>query len=209
LTGPAYLVSHGGAAFPELVTVLQGEGVTIELRGQTDIKGSITYSKFETVPDAPISSFVLNLPEGPHSILGANLPAKANGSMCGQALAMPTTIEGQNGSKLTQTTKIAVTGCTAVSAAKVKITAHKVKGHVATITVQAPAAGKVTLSGTGLTSVSKTVKKAGKLTLKVGLSKAGVSSLGRHHGKLKVKLNAAFKPATASSSSVSTTVTFR
>jgi uncharacterized repeat protein (TIGR01451 family) len=113
LTGPAYLVSHGGAAFPELVTVLQGQGVTIYLRGETDIKKGITYSKFETVPDAPISSFQLSLPEGPHSILGAYLPANAKGSMCGQTLAMPTSIEGQNGSKLTQTTKIAVSGCTA------------------------------------------------------------------------------------------------
>jgi uncharacterized repeat protein (TIGR01451 family) len=113
LTGPAYLVSHGGAAFPELVTVLQGQGVTIYLRGETDIKKGITYSKFETVPDAPISSFELNLPEGPHSILGAYLPANAKGSMCGQALTMPTSIEGQNGSKLTQTTRIAVSGCAA------------------------------------------------------------------------------------------------
>jgi hypothetical protein len=113
LTGPAYLVSHGGAAFPELVTVLQGQGVTIYLRGETDIKKGITYSKFETVPDAPISSFQLNLPEGPHSILGAYLPANAKGSMCGQTLAMPTSIEGQNGSKLTQTTKITVSGCAA------------------------------------------------------------------------------------------------
>jgi uncharacterized repeat protein (TIGR01451 family) len=113
LTGPAYLVSHGGAAFPELVTVLQGQGVTIDLRGETDIKKGITYSKFETVPDAPISSFQLSLPEGPHSILGAYLPANAKGSMCGQTLAMPTTIVGQNGSTLTQTTMIAVSGCAA------------------------------------------------------------------------------------------------
>jgi len=116
LTGPAYLVSHGGATFPELVIVLQGQGVTIYLRGETDIKKGITYSKFETVPDAPISSFQLNLPEGPHSILGAYLPANAKGSMCGQTLVIPTSIEGQNGSKLTQTTKITVSGCTAAKA---------------------------------------------------------------------------------------------
>jgi hypothetical protein len=113
LTGPAYLVSHAAAAVPDLVIVLQGEGVTIDLTGNTDIKKGITFSRFETVPDAPISSFQLSLPEGPHSILGVNLPANANGSMCGQTLAMPTTIVGQSGSTLTQTTKIAVSGCAA------------------------------------------------------------------------------------------------
>ncbi len=108
LTGPAILVSHGGAAFPDLVLILQGQGVTIELTGETDIKKDVTYSKFETVPDAPISTFELKLPEGPHSILGAN---NANGSFCGQALTMPTTITGQNGAQVTQSTKIGVTGC--------------------------------------------------------------------------------------------------
>jgi hypothetical protein len=113
LVGPAYLVSHGGAAFPDLVVVLQGQGVTIELTGNTDIKRGITYSRFDTVPDAPVTTFELKLPEGPDSVLGAFLPAKANGRMCGQALRMPTTITGQNDAQSKQNTKIAVTGCRA------------------------------------------------------------------------------------------------
>lgn len=34
LTGPVYFVSYGGAVFPELVIVLQGYGVTVDLVGQ-------------------------------------------------------------------------------------------------------------------------------------------------------------------------------
>ena len=111
LSGPAYLVSHGGQAFPDLVLVLQGEGVKIELVGNTDIKDGVTYSKFEAVPDQPVSTFELKLPEGPHSILGTNLPAKARYDLCGQNLAMPTTIAGQDGAVIKKTTKIAVAGC--------------------------------------------------------------------------------------------------
>jgi hypothetical protein len=111
LVGPAYLVSHGGAAFPDLEIVLQGEGVTLVLDGNTDIKKGITSSTFKTVPDAPISSFELKLPTGKFSVLGTNLPAGAKYDLCGQALKMPTEITGQNGAVVKQTTKIAVTGC--------------------------------------------------------------------------------------------------
>jgi hypothetical protein len=111
LVGPAYLVSHGGAAFPDLLIVLQGEGVTLDLIGSIDIKKGVTSSAFNTVPDAPISTFELNLPEGPHSALAAVLPAKAKGSLCGTNLTMPTTITGQNGAQIKQNTKIAISGC--------------------------------------------------------------------------------------------------
>ncbi len=82
LEGPAYLVSHGGAEFPDLVLVLQGDGVAIDLTGLTDIKHGITYSKFETTPDAPIESFELRLPEGKFSILGVDTRAVANQTLC-------------------------------------------------------------------------------------------------------------------------------
>ncbi len=122
VTGPVYLVSHGGAAFPDVVAILQGEGVTVELTGSIDIKHNITSSTFATVPDAPINSFQLTLPEGPHSGLAAVVPAKAKGSLCGQSLAMPFTITGQNGAVIKQTPKISVTGC---PRAKKKTTAKK------------------------------------------------------------------------------------
>lgn len=155
LTGPAYLVSHGGAAFPDVEFILQGEGVQIVLDGKTDIKKGITFSRFETVPDAPISSFETVLPEGPHSALAAN------GNLCTTTktinirkrvaihshghvkhttktikqtvpapLQIPTTLTGQNGATLIQNTKITVTGCP--NTKKTKKTAKKASKHTKT-----------------------------------------------------------------------------
>ncbi|MGD0452861.1 MAG: hypothetical protein ABSB69_04630 [Solirubrobacteraceae bacterium] len=185
LAGPAILVSHGGAAFPDLVLVLQGQGVTIELTGNTDIKNGITYSKFETVPDAPISTFELQLPEGPHSILGAYLPAKANGSMCGQALTMPTTITGQNGAVVKQTTKISVTGCPATKAT-VRVTKTEAKGNGLLVTVNTTAKGTVMLSGNGLKTTTKMNANAGSHKIDVPFTTAG-ESLREHHEKLELR----------------------
>lgn len=111
LTGPAYLVSHGGAAFPDLEIVLQGEGVTLVLDGNTSIKKGVTSSTFRSVPDAPISSFELKLPSGKYSVLGTDLPAKARFRLCGRSLVAPTAITGQNGPVIHQNTKLSVTGC--------------------------------------------------------------------------------------------------
>jgi hypothetical protein len=116
ITGPAYFVSHGGAKFPELIIVLQGYGITIDLHGETFIsKAGITSSTFHTVPDQPVTSFELNLPQGKYSALAAN------GSLCTGTLKMPTLFTAQNGTVIKQTTPIGVTGCPK------KKTKHKAK----------------------------------------------------------------------------------
>jgi hypothetical protein len=106
LVGPVYFVSHGGLAFPNLVAVLQGYGVRVDLIGATFIsKEGITSSTFTNVPDVPVSSFELFLPEGPFSALAAN------GKICNDKLAMPTLFTAQDGAQLKQDTPIGVTGC--------------------------------------------------------------------------------------------------
>jgi hypothetical protein len=102
-------VSHGGAKFPELVIVLQGYGVTLDLHGETFIsKAGITSSTFHTVPDAPVGGFELTLPQGSDSALAAN------GNLCASKLAMPTAFTAQNGLEIHESTPIAVTGCAKV-----------------------------------------------------------------------------------------------
>jgi uncharacterized repeat protein (TIGR01451 family) len=106
LTGPAYFVSYGGAKFPELVFVLQGYGVTVYVHAETFInKAGITSSTLHRVPDVPISSFELKLPQGPFSALAAN------GNLCTSTLKMPTAFTAQNGAVIHQSTPIGVTGC--------------------------------------------------------------------------------------------------
>ncbi len=137
LQGPAYFVSHGGAKFPELIIVLQGEGITVDLNGETFISArGITSSTFSTVPDVPVEAFELNLPQGPSSALGANhnlcaltrtvtrrkkVATSKNGhrhttvrsvkKTVPAGLTMPTIFTAQNGAVLKQNTPIAVAGC--------------------------------------------------------------------------------------------------
>jgi hypothetical protein len=140
LEGPAYFVSHGGEAFPSLIVVLQGYGFTIDLVGSTFIsKSGITSSTFKTVPDQPVTSFELTLPEGKFSALAANgnlcavtktvtvskrvtrrihghtkrVTVKVKQSVAAP-LAMPTEFVAQNGAVIHQSTAISVTGCTKV-----------------------------------------------------------------------------------------------
>ncbi len=108
LEGPAYFVSNGGEAFPNLVVVLQGYGATVHLVGSTfiDEKTGVTSSTFKTVPDVPVGTFELTLPEGPYSALAAV------GDLCtGRKLTMPTAFLAQNGAEVHEQTPIAVTGC--------------------------------------------------------------------------------------------------
>ncbi len=124
LEGPVYFVSHGGEAFPSLIAVLQGDGVRVDLTGTTFIsKTGITSSTFKAVPDVPVNTFEIYLPEGKYSALAAN------GSLCTAAaqgkLKMPSEFVAQNGAVLKQSTKITVTNCPKAKQRKAKKKASK------------------------------------------------------------------------------------
>jgi uncharacterized repeat protein (TIGR01451 family) len=153
LTGPAYFVSYGNAKFPELVIVLQGYGVTIYVHGETFIsKQGITSSTFHQVPDQPVTSFELTLPQGPYSALTTNaelckltrtklvskrVKVKVKGRVRTVArkvrkttrasLTMPTELIGQNGMVLRQSTPIALTGCPKAKPAHRRRRGHRTK----------------------------------------------------------------------------------
>jgi hypothetical protein len=151
LSGPVYFVSHGGEAFPSLIVVLQGDGVRVDLTGATFIsKAGITSSTFKTVPDVPVNSFELYLPQGKYSALAANgnlctatrtvtTKRKVTQRIHGRTvhktlttrksvpgLVMPTEFVGQNGAVFKQETQIAVTGC---ATSKARTARHHKRAH--------------------------------------------------------------------------------
>jgi len=127
----------------------------------------------------PITRFVLDLPQGPHSALSASK------GLCGGALTMPTTIVGQNGARRDAKTPISVTGC------GIKILRARVKKGTAILTVQVSQLGKLTGRGKGLRTGSRRITKGGNVQLKLRLSKAGERLRAKRHQQhrhLKVKV---------------------
>ncbi len=157
LIGPAYLVSHANREFPDVDFVLQGEGITLIVTGHTDITHGVTYSRFETAPDAPFTAFETELPTGPHSALTAYVPGAQRYNLCGQNLQIPTEIIAQDGAEISQDTQVALTGCPP----SVKVTKTKTKKASVAISISLSAPGSVTITGKGLKSTAKKGLSAG------------------------------------------------
>jgi hypothetical protein len=193
LEGPAYFVSHGGEAFPNLVIVLQGYGLTVELVGDTFIQNGITSSTFKATPDVPFSSFELTLHQGPDSALAAH------GDLCTQNLIMPTQLIAQNGDSINQKTEIEVQGCPDA----LTLLAKHTKNHTLTLEVLVPAAGTLRATGHGLHAAAKSAKHREPLILKLSERHAGrlrtrvtltfTPSAGKHRRKLAKTLHIAFR----------------
>ena len=167
--------------------------------GQTDIKKGITKSTFESIPDSPVESFELNLPEGSNSILAApenlctptklatvkeSVAVRRKGRVVHvmktiskrvpEKLVMPTQLIGQNGAVIKQNTVINVIGCPPT----ISITNTKLSGNALLVTVKTSAAGRVTISGAGLKTTGKNAK-AGSVQIRVALTGKGRSLRAR------------------------------
>ncbi len=127
LTGPVYFVSFGAAKFPDVVLVLSGYGIHIELRGETYIHGGITSATFRDTPDVPFESLEVNLPTGEYSEFGTNL-GLGKYDFCGHKLTVPTVFKAQNGQEISQQTAVAVKGCPKPKKKPKKTAAKKHKG---------------------------------------------------------------------------------
>ena len=148
LEGPAYFVSNGGEAFPNLIMVLQGYGVTIDLVGDTFIsKSGVTSARSRQSQISPSAA------SNSLSQRARTRALAANGNLCKETkteivkqkvtvrvkghkktetrkvkqttpvpLQIPTEFVAQNGAVIKGTTPIGVTGCA-------KAARHELKKH--------------------------------------------------------------------------------
>lgn len=130
-------VSRGRDQVPSPSVILQGDGVTLILQGSTAINThGVATVAFNSIPDVPLQSLELYLPQGAHSLVTANtdlcaltrtalvtrrVKVREQGRTVRRServrerlpttLRMPTELAGQNGAVIHDTTPVAVSGC--------------------------------------------------------------------------------------------------
>jgi hypothetical protein len=184
LTGPIYLVSHGGAKFPDSVLLLQGEGVKLVVDGESFISSNgVLKAIFSSLPDAPFSSFEATLPEGAHSLFIATAAGThPKVSLCGQSLATSVMFVGQNGTELKQNANVGIGGC----GPTVSIVKTKLKGNALQVTLKTSTKGNVTITGADLKTTTKKNLAKGSHTITIALTKTGRTAK-KHKRKVTIK----------------------
>ncbi len=210
LTGTVYLVAQS-TGLPTLDVPLSGGGVTINLVGSVALssKGLVT-STFGSaaagwLPDVPISSLDIDLPEGPHSLL------TTSSVLCPGPLALQTVLLAQNGAQISRTTNVSVVACPLAAAVKVapelQILGHSYASGRLRLKVRIAAAGRVSVTGAGLRTTRKTFSRAGTYTLSVPLTGASLAQ-ARRHRKVKLTVRAGFIPSKRGAKTASVRVAF-
>jgi hypothetical protein len=107
LEGNVYLRSNGGErTLPDLVASLNGQ-IHVDLVGYvgSNKKTEGLRTSFATVPDAPVSKFVLTMPAGKHSLL------ENSTDICRGAHDAIVQMDGHNGGSADSKVKLSVAGC--------------------------------------------------------------------------------------------------
>jgi hypothetical protein len=108
LTGGVFFVRHPGRPLPDLMVRLRGE-LTIDLVGRVTIPGGTRLAtNFDTIPDAPVSRFTLNIVSGRQGPLGVSTNLCTRRGKRSRALVQ---MHGQNGDTLTRHPRLHIRGC--------------------------------------------------------------------------------------------------
>jgi hypothetical protein len=187
LKGPVYFVrgeridSKGKVrkTLPKLFIPLSANGVTIYVNASSDVEDDRLVTTFDNLPDAPFSSFELNINGGEHGIL-----AVSGTNVCAATQVADAAFGGQNGK--VHTSKVTMGTPCALGVVKSGRTSTALK-----LTVGGLGAGKVSGSGNGVVKSSRTLTSATTATLSLKLAKPTRRALARGRD-VKVKVKVAF-----------------
>lgn len=92
---------------------------------------------------------------------------------------------------------------------RVRVVGAKVRGATATVEIEVPSAGILTLRNRDIRTIRGRVRRAGLVRVRVRLSKAGLALAKRRHHKLRLRLRIAFKPTRGAASTAWKALLFR
>jgi hypothetical protein len=207
LTGPVYFVegtrrSPNGrviSTLPKLWIPLSADGVIVDLDADSNVdelKRLVT--TFRNIPDAPISSFKLELDGGAHGILAVS----GKPSACDRPLTADTQLVGQNGVTEERADDVSFEGC------KPHIAKSSYTSKAVTLRLNSLGAGRLTVSGSGVARASRTLKAATAATITARLTKKARTALHRHRS-VRVKLSVSFKPKSGHTTKVAKSILVR
>jgi hypothetical protein len=172
LTGPVYFVKNerkdpkSGRSIktlPKIVIPLAGEnGVKLTLTGTSDVVDDQLVTTFNNIPDAPVSSFKLNINGGKKGIL---VISGEKADICKSTQIADQQIDGQNGKQADADVTIQTPACS------LKVLSKKVGKRTVAVKVAGLGVGKVTVKGHGIKKTTKTITKSTVATITAKRSK--------------------------------------
>jgi hypothetical protein len=190
LTGPVYFVrgerkdpksGRTIKTLPKLFIPLSADGVTIYINASSDVKGNKLVTTFDTLPDAPFSSFDLQINGGKHGIL-----AVSGANVCAGTQIADADYTGQNG-------KVFSDGVTMGTPCALGIVKSSHTSTALKVAVGGIGAGKLSATGKGVGRASRAIGSATTATLTMKLTKSTRSALARGRN-VKVKVTVLFTP---------------
>jgi hypothetical protein len=164
LSGPVYFVKNvrkdpkSGReirTLPKLVIPLAGQnGVKLTLTGTSAVARDQLVTTFDNIPDAPVSSFKLNIKGGKGGILTVS-----DADICKSAQIAEQEVDGQNGKQADANVSIQTPSC------PTKVLSTKVGKTSVAIKVGGLGAGKVTVTGEGIKKTTRTITKSTVATI--------------------------------------------
>jgi uncharacterized repeat protein (TIGR01451 family) len=171
LSGPVYFVKNirkdpkSGReirTLPKLVIALTGQnGVKLTLTGTSNVEDEQLVTTFDNIPDAPVSSFKLNIIGGKGGILTVS-----GADICKATQVADQQIDGQNAKNADTDVYIQTPSCA------LKVLSKKVGKTSVAVKVGGLSAGKVTITGRGIKKTTKTITKSTVATITAKRTKA-------------------------------------